>query len=460
MRTSILADVIALIGLIAMVVGAWSVFALIAEQTVEVPLTDYIIAFGMISGGLAMGGLAQGLRLLLVILRGRQQVLNRCAKQLPEPPSTSTSHRSETDALALGSKASQPFSLRRLEQENPGLARYFLWDSNPVFTESSELWLHLGCGVRVFEGFANLDFCPQDARVLRWNLLDLWPEELDDKVEGVFSEDCVEHFFHAEQTYILCNINRALRPKRVARILMPSLAKLVDQYPTYRAGPHDYLHNTWGIETGGDAVNCAMRLTGHRWLHDPQSLAHMSELCGFHATPTECASSSVAKFNGLNLRDESSGSLSFANDLRKTRCISRVMISPALVKGATKVEDLTANGALFVATSKRPVIEYLLPHRIASGSVVCMNFRSSNLSSFEGPRTWDLKTLVIDEINCAKPWVFDETLKSQPCMNLITKSQLKVALGGDRDFSRLNFSPAYNIGEYFTLGCVEVFVSQ
>src|SRR5262249_47767590 len=168
MRTSILADVIALIGLIAMVVGAWSVFALIAEQTVEVPLTDYIIAFGMISGGLAMGGLAQGLRLLLVILRGRQQVLNRCAKQLPEPPSTSTSHRSETDALALGSKASQPFSLRRLEQENPGLARYFLWDSNPVFTESSELWLHLGCGVRVFEGFANLDFCPQDARVLRW----------------------------------------------------------------------------------------------------------------------------------------------------------------------------------------------------------------------------------------------------------------------------------------------------
>jgi predicted SAM-dependent methyltransferase len=358
--------------------------------------------------------------------------------------------------LEKSSEAERSFSLMRLEQENPGLACHFLWDRNPMFTESGELWLHLGCGVRVFEGFVNLDICPQDMRVIRWNLLDLWPQELDEKVEGVFSEDCIEHFFHAEQTYILCNVNRALKPTRVARILMPSLAKLVDQYPTYRPDPHDYMYNTHGVETGGDAVNYAMRFQGHRWLHDPRSLTRMSALCGFEATATDCARSDVPKFNGLNLRDESSGSLSFANDLRKTRCISRVLVSPAAVKGATKVEDLAPDAALFVTTSERPVVEYSLPHSMASSSVVCINFRSSNLSSFE----WGLKTLVIDDINRAKPWYFDETLKSQPCMNLITKSQLKLVLGGAREFSRLNFSPAANCGEYFTLGGAEVFIIQ
>jgi hypothetical protein len=67
MRTAILAFVIALTGLLMMVVGAWSLFFLVAEKTVQVPL--YVIALGMISSGLAMGGIAQALRLLLVIVR-------------------------------------------------------------------------------------------------------------------------------------------------------------------------------------------------------------------------------------------------------------------------------------------------------------------------------------------------------------------------------------------------------
>lgn len=343
----------------------------------------------------------------------------------------------------------------RLWRENPGLARHYLWDSNPTLTESGALWLHLGCGVTVLEGFVNLDVVPQDLRVIRWNLLDLWPEKLEQKVDGIFSEDCLEHFFFGEQTYILCNINRALRPTGVARILMPSVAKLVESYSTFGAASGDFLHGTYGVETGGDCFNYGMRFTGHRWLHDRHSLARMSALCGFDAIATSCASSAVEKFNGLNLRDESN-SASFANDLHKTRHVSRMLVSPAMVNGAAKVEDLGTDAALFVATSPRPAVEYSLPQSVASNSVACINFRSSNLSSFD----WGLKTLVVDEINDVKPWYFDETLKSQPCMNLITKSQLKLALGGDRDFSRLNFSPAANSGEYFTLGCVEVFVLE
>lgn len=357
---------------------------------------------------------------------------------------------------APGKEASPAFSLARLGRENPGLARHYLWDSNTMPAERGALWLHFGCGERVLDGFVNLDFIPHDERVTAWNLLDLWPEKLADRVEGVFSEDTLEHFFHAEQIYILCNINRALKTGAVARTLMPSLARLVDFSASYRPAPDEFLHITFGVETGGDALNMGMRFSGHRWLHDPHSLAHMSALCGFDMTATDCASSSVAKFNGLNLRDESN-SLSFANDLRKTRRISRIIVAPVLVTGAEKVEELAADAALFVATSERPVVEYPLPHSLASESVACINFRSSNLSSFAGH---NLKTLVIDEINRAKPWYFDETLKSRPCMNLITKSQLRLALGGDRDFSRLVFSPAARCGEYFTQGCAEVFVLE
>ena len=355
-------------------------------------------------------------------------------------------------AIRSTEETSRHFSLTALEKENPRLANQFLWGYNPMLTESGELWLHLGCGVRVFEGFVNLDIAPQDMRVIKWNLLDLWPEELEEKIEGVFSEDCLEHFFYAEQVYIACNINRALKLGCTARILMPSLARLIESYSTLDHAERDFLHPTYGVGTGADIFNYGVRFTGHRWLHDTHSLRHMAALCGFDATPTECATSSVAKFNGLNLRDESN-SASFANDLRKTRRISRVLISPAMTKRAKKIEDLASDAALFVSTSARPVIEYPLPRSLASASVACMNFRSSNLSSFD----WGLKTLVIDEVNCEKPWYFDETLKSQANMNLITKGQLKLALGGDREISRLAFSPAANAGEYFTIGCAELF---
>ena len=67
MRTTILAFGIALVGLIMVAVGVWSLLVLQTEETV---LLAYLLtAMGTIAGGLAMGGLAQALRLLLEINR-------------------------------------------------------------------------------------------------------------------------------------------------------------------------------------------------------------------------------------------------------------------------------------------------------------------------------------------------------------------------------------------------------
>jgi hypothetical protein len=67
MRTTILAFGIALVGLIMVAVGVWSLLVLQTEETVL--LADFLTAIGTIAGGLAMGGLAQALRLLLEINR-------------------------------------------------------------------------------------------------------------------------------------------------------------------------------------------------------------------------------------------------------------------------------------------------------------------------------------------------------------------------------------------------------
>ena len=82
---------------------------------------------------------------------------------------------------------------------------------------------------------------------------------------------------------------------------------------------------------------------------------------------------------------------------------------------------------LFVSTVDHPTVRYALPRAIDASSFVCLNVRSSNLSSFlEHNQKW----LAINEERRADPWHFDETQKSRPCMNVATRNQLR-AIGTD-----------------------------
>jgi putative intracellular protease/amidase len=67
MRTFILAWVIGLLGLIMIAGGIWGVIDLF-RQEVRAPLKSYGGAVSMVCGGVAMLGMAQGLRLLLVLI--------------------------------------------------------------------------------------------------------------------------------------------------------------------------------------------------------------------------------------------------------------------------------------------------------------------------------------------------------------------------------------------------------
>jgi hypothetical protein len=67
MKTTILAYLIALGGVAMIVFGLWGLYNLITERIAELRLRDYIPTIQTIAVGFVLIGLAQALRLLLVI---------------------------------------------------------------------------------------------------------------------------------------------------------------------------------------------------------------------------------------------------------------------------------------------------------------------------------------------------------------------------------------------------------
>ena len=213
------------------------------------------------------------------------------------------------------------------------------------------------------------------------------------------------------------------------------------------------MSTAFGVDTGGDALNMGMRFGGHRWLHTQQSLERLAQMCGFEAEPTTCARSSVERFVGINLRSEND-SLAFANDLVRKRGVARTILAPDAIEGARHVEEVSDGVHLFVATVDHPTVRYALPARIETSSFACLNVRSTNLSSFlEHNQKW----LAINEERRDNPWYFDETQKSRPCMNVVTRNQLR-AIATDVDaITSFTFSPVARSGEHFVIGCAELF---
>jgi hypothetical protein len=349
---------------------------------------------------------------------------------------------------------SPQFSLKRLVAEEPGLAAAFLWNSNRLPAGLPDpLWLHLGTGENILEGFVNLDFLPHDSRVAEWDLLDPWPAPWPRAASGAFSEDTLEHFFLAEQLHILCEMNCALAPDAVFRVLMPSFARLLEYCRGFAPRPGEFLHSTFGVETEADAVNAGMRFSGHRWLHDDASLAHLARLAGFEAVKTSCAQSTVAFLSGRNLRTEE-GTAAFAHDLVKRRALVRHCVRPTRCDGIEMREEVGEGiGHGEVRDAKAKVV-YRLPPELRVADIACVNARGANISSF---REHSLKRLVFRGPWGEGAWALDETLKSKACMNLAMPAALALACGGsDRLVAEVALEPG-KPGDHVTIGPLEVF---
>jgi hypothetical protein len=74
MRTTVLAYVIAAVGLLMVLFGAWGLLVL-NNAEIDIALADEAVMLGLIGGGFVMIGVAQALRLLLVILKNTNLAL-------------------------------------------------------------------------------------------------------------------------------------------------------------------------------------------------------------------------------------------------------------------------------------------------------------------------------------------------------------------------------------------------
>jgi len=347
------------------------------------------------------------------------------------------------------------FRLSALRLTNPELAELFLWHTNPwPAQEQHQVRLHLGCGERIVDGFMNIDFLPKAEKVLSWNLLNPWPACLEGGVEMAFSEDVLEHFFFAEQLFILCSMNVALKDRGVFRVLTPDLSKLVRYTADFSLtrNADDWLVSTMGARTSGDVLNLGMRFSGHRWLHDDKSLEYMANVCGFRKVATTCAESIVPEMRSLNLRDETN-SMSFANDLVKERCINYWQIKPTRVTNAERVEVVTADVELWRAKNSDPQIEYCFPNELAVKNIVLMNFRGTNMSQFR-EHSFAKVYLRLEE---DKSIYFDSTLRSSYTVNNVTVDQVRLRLDSEEVLDTVRFDPGETAGDYFTVGPLEIF---
>jgi len=336
----------------------------------------------------------------------------------------------------------------------PSLLAPYLWRPNRLPAALPEpLWLQLGGGEQVFEGFLNLDFLPHDARVTEWDFLQPWPEAWPRRARGAFSEDTLEHFYLAEQLYILCEMNRLLDTNGVFRVLMPALDRLVAYSRDFKPTAGEFLYQTFAVETEADAINVGMRFSGHRWLHDDRSLAHLAAQAGFESVKTSCTDSTEPFLSKRNIRVEE-GTAAFAHDLVKKRSIIRRVVTVFQRDGFERIDSLAGSIDLLHADGDNAALRFHLREPVAAESIACINVRSATIGE---TREHSLKRVALRGGFGTATWPLDETLKSNAAVNLMTSTALRVAGASKGRIEEVALFPARK-GQHVTAGALELFL--
>jgi len=155
--------------------------------------------------------------------------------------------------------------------------------------------LHIGCGPFVMEGWLNVDInCYRpDIRYLDAGKPYPFP---DHSFDYIYSEHLFEHLSIEEQTMMLQECYRILKPGGRMRLAMPNLHFLMELYlhPDKECNRR-YLvwsYRLFGMKQGVPEVtekdypihviNNFFRLWGHQFIHTPESLENLAKGIGFH----------------------------------------------------------------------------------------------------------------------------------------------------------------------------------
>jgi predicted SAM-dependent methyltransferase len=137
--------------------------------------------------------------------------------------------------------------------------------------------LHLGCGIKFLEGWANIDF-QSDGAVIGFDLTDRLPID-SNTIELIYSEHFIEHLTLSQATALLSECHRVLRSGAILRLSTPCLRKLIDEYLAGRTSEWEDVG--WNPATPCQMVNEGLRLWGHQFVYDAQELKRVLEAVGF-----------------------------------------------------------------------------------------------------------------------------------------------------------------------------------
>ncbi len=154
--------------------------------------------------------------------------------------------------------------------------------------------LHIGCGLRLLEGWLNTDYFPQSAAIVHLDATGRFPFD-DDTFTCVYCEHMIEHIPLCAGGVMLQECRRVLKPGGVIRLATPDMAFLVKllQQPLgelekdYVRWSRDHFIEDAPSYASIYVVNHFVRGWGHQFIYDAQSLRLALQNAGFKAI-TEC----------------------------------------------------------------------------------------------------------------------------------------------------------------------------
>jgi predicted SAM-dependent methyltransferase len=165
------------------------------------------------------------------------------------------------------------------------------------------LRLQIGCGRRHLEGWTNIDLNPEMSPDLQVDVTQGLPFP-DESVRLIYSEDFLEHLTLEDGLGFLSECHRVLTKDGWMRVLTPDLDVVCSHYFDRNPLTMLWYRKHFGTRTASEMVNEAMRMGGHLFLYDEETLSLYLREKSFGVRPTEFNESSQSELAGLDLRGD------------------------------------------------------------------------------------------------------------------------------------------------------------
>ncbi len=163
--------------------------------------------------------------------------------------------------------------------------------------------LHIGSGPNRITDWINADIFPHPGIDIRLNVYDGLPFQ-DSSMRFIYSEDFIEHLSLEGARIFLSEAFRVLSPGGVMRVVTPNLAVFARQYINREEGMLKWYRENFNCRTFAEAFNLGMRMGGHLFLYDSETLEVELVQAGFMVHNATYKRSAYPELAGIDIRGD------------------------------------------------------------------------------------------------------------------------------------------------------------